>query len=79
LLESIERFFRRLSTYTQILPAAALDETVVKIMTELLSSIALVTKGLKKEGSSMSILVDVLCCSMEQSEIHKQTFWKEGR
>ena len=43
LLESIETFLKRLDIYTQIPPTAALDEMVVKIMMELLSTIALAT------------------------------------
>ena len=58
LLESIEHFLRRLEIYTQIPHTPALDEMVVKIMVELLSTLAFVTKELKQGRLSESILVD---------------------
>ena len=80
LLESIETFLRRLAIYTQIPPTAALDEMVVKIMMELLSTIALATKGFEKERSSASFVTGVLLhYSMDHSEVDKKTFWREGR
>jgi len=63
LLESIETFLKRLAIYTQI-PTTSLDEMVVKIMMELLSTIALATKGFETERSTSLI---------------KKTFWREGR
>jgi hypothetical protein len=80
LLESIESFLQRLAIYTQIPPTAALDEMVVKIMMELLSTIALATKGFEKERSSESFFTGVLLrYSMDHSEFDKKTFWREGR
>ena len=80
LLESIENFLKRLAIYTQIPPTAASDEMVVKIMMELLSTIALATKGFEKERSSESFVTGVLLrYSMDHSEVHKKTFWREGR
>jgi hypothetical protein len=48
LLESIERFFSRLDIYTRIPPTPVMDDMVVKIMVELLSTLALATKNLKQ-------------------------------
>jgi hypothetical protein len=80
LLESIENFLKRLAIYTQISLTAALDEMVVKIMMELLSTIALATKGIEKERSSKSFVTGVLLrYSMDHSEVDKKTFWREGR
>jgi len=80
LLESIEYFLKRLDIYTHISHNPALDEMVVKIILELLSAFALVTKELKQGQSSESILVDVLPYSMQRRKIHKETFfWREGR
>jgi hypothetical protein len=56
LLESIEHFLRRLEIYTQIPHTPALDEMVVKIMVELLSTLAFVTKELKQGRLSESII-----------------------
>ena len=60
LLESIVHFLSRLSIYTQIPPTPAMDEMVVKIMMELLFTIALATKEIKQGESSESPLVDEL-------------------
>jgi hypothetical protein len=57
LLDSIEHFLGRLNIYTQIPHNPALDEIVVKIIVELLSTLALVTKELKQGRSSGSVLV----------------------
>ena len=48
LLESIEHFLNRLDIYTKIPPTVALTEVVVKILVELLSALALVTKQIKE-------------------------------
>lgn len=61
-VESIERFLRRVDIYAQIPHAQALDEMVIKIVVELLSTLALATKGLKRGESSESIPTDVLPC-----------------
>ena len=74
-LESIEYFLKRLDIYTQISHNPALDEMVVKIILELLSAFALVTKGLKQGQSSESILVDVLLpCSINTEIFGKKLF-----
>ena len=59
LLESIEHFLNRLDVYTQIPATPAIDEMVDKILVELISTLALVTKRLKQRRSSESVLVDV--------------------
>jgi hypothetical protein len=48
LLESIERFLCRLDIYTKIPPTDAMSEIIVKILVELLSTLALVTKQIQK-------------------------------
>ena len=60
LLESIEHFVNRLDIYTRIPPTPAMDEIVVKILVELISTLALVTEELRQRRSSESILADVL-------------------
>ena len=60
LLESIEHFLNRLDIYTRIPPTSAMNEMVIKIMLELLSTLALATKELKQGRSSKSILPDML-------------------
>jgi len=60
LLESIEHFLNRLDIYTRIPPTPAMDEIVVKILVELISTLGLVTEELKQRRSSESFLADVL-------------------
>jgi len=67
LLESIEHFLNRLNIYTRISPAPAIDEIVVKILVEFISTLALVTEELKQRRSSESVLADVLLCSAPRS------------
>jgi hypothetical protein len=54
LLESIEQFVKRLDIYTQIPPTPTMDEIVVKILVEILTTLALATRELKQERSSES-------------------------
>jgi len=72
LLESIEHFLSRLDFYTQIPPTPAMDEVVVKILVELISTLALVTKELKQRRSSESVLTDVSLYSAPRSQICKE-------
>ena len=78
LLESIEHFLNRLNIYTQISPAPAIDEIVVKILVEFISTLALVTEELKQRRSSESVLAEVLLYSPPRSQIRKEIFQGEG-
>ena len=60
LLESIEEFINRLDVYTRMPLTPAMVEIVVKIIVELLSVLALVTKELKQQGSSECVLDAVI-------------------
>ena len=59
LLEAIERFMDHLHVYTKISPTGAMDEIILKIMVELLSTLALVTKQIKQKQprKSRSLLI----------------------
>jgi hypothetical protein len=59
LLESMEHFLKRLDIYTRIPPTPVMDELVVKITVELISTLALATKELKQGRPSESVLADV--------------------
>jgi len=59
LLESIEHFLSRLDIYTRIPPTPVMDDVVVKIMMELLSTLALATNELKQGRASESVLTDM--------------------
>jgi hypothetical protein len=48
LLESIEHFLSRLDIYTRITPTPTMDEIVVKIIMEVLTTFVLATKEIKQ-------------------------------
>jgi hypothetical protein len=48
----IECFFKRLETYTEVLPTAAMKDVTVKIVTEVLSILGIATKEIKRGRSS---------------------------
>ena len=61
LLESIEHFLYRLDIYTKITPTVAMTGMLVKILVELLSTLALATKQVRQGKPSESIFSVVLC------------------
>jgi len=54
--ERIENFFRRLETYIEVPPDAGMTGTIVKIMVEVLSILAIATKEIKQNKASESLL-----------------------
>jgi len=78
LLESIERCLMRLDIDSHIPHTPALDEMVVKIIVELLSTLALVTKELKQGRTSKSIPIEELPYSIQRRKIRNKPFWREG-
>ena len=60
LLESIEHFLTRLNIYTRMSLTPEMDEIVVKILVELISTLALVTEELKQRRTSESVLANIL-------------------
>jgi len=79
LLESIEHFLKRLDIYTKIPPTPAMDEIVVKIMVELVSTLALSTKEFMQGRSSESVLASVVPYSVQLREIRQKAFWRRQR
>ena len=63
LLERIERFLSRIDIYTRIPRTYSMDEIMVKMMMELLSSLALATNQLK-QGRREFVFRDVLLYSV---------------
>jgi hypothetical protein len=53
----IEGFFKRLESYTEVRPTAAMADVIVKITIEVLSILAIATKEIKQGQSSE--LIDV--------------------
>ena len=60
LLESIEHLLNRLDIYTKIEPTDALNEMIVKILVELLSTLALATEQITQGKPSESVFGEVL-------------------
>ena len=78
LLEAIESFVNRLNIYTQISSTPAIDEIVIKIFVELLSTLAQVTEKLKQRRLSESVLAAVLSYSATHSQTGKEPSQEEG-
>ena len=60
LLESIGHFLNRLEIYTKIPPTVALTEIAVKVLVELLSTLALTTRQIKQGKTSKPVFSEVL-------------------
>ena len=60
LLESIEHFLKRLDIYTKVPPTPAMTEIVVKILVELLSTLALTTKQIRQGRPSEFAFADAI-------------------
>ena len=60
LLESIEHFLYHLDIYTKITPTVAMTEILVKILVELLSTLALATKEVSQGKPSESVFTMVI-------------------
>ncbi len=69
LLESIESFLNRLDIYTKVPPTPAMTGVIVKIMVELLSTLALATKQIRQGRPSESVFADVFPDSTQCREI----------
>ena len=52
LFERIENFFKRLETYTEVPPTAAMTDIIVKIMVEVLNVFAIATKEIRQGRTS---------------------------
>ena len=48
----IEKFFKRLESYTEVPPTAAMTDMIVEIMVEVLGIMAITTKEVKERRSS---------------------------
>ena len=72
LLESIEQLLKPLAIYTQIPPTPAIDKMAAKIMAEMLSTLALMTKEISQGRSSEFGLAYMLPFSRRHREIDKE-------
>jgi hypothetical protein len=79
MLESIQYFISRLRIYTETRPSvSAVDEIVIKLMVELISTLALVTKKLSKRRLRESFLAIMLLYSARRSQMGKEFFRGQG-
>ena len=60
LFERIEGFFKRLESYTELPPSGVMADTMLKIMVEVLSILAIATTEIKQKRRSELIMVDYL-------------------
>jgi hypothetical protein len=75
---SFENFLSRLSVYAGIPPTPALTNVLVKIIVELISTLALATKQVKQGRFSESVLLVTTIDSMGRREIHGEASGREG-
>ena len=52
IFERIENFFKRLETYTEVRPSAAMTDIIVKIMVEVLNILGIATEEIKQGRTS---------------------------
>ncbi len=79
MLESIEYFIGRLRIYAEMSHSMpAVDEIVIKLMVELVSTLALVTRKLKKRRLRESFLANMLLCSTRRSQMGEEFFRGQG-
>jgi hypothetical protein len=72
LFASFENFLSRLRIYTGIPPTPVLTDILVKIIAELLYTLALVTKHVKRGRLSEFVLVGMTLDSMQHREFYKE-------
>jgi hypothetical protein len=79
LFESIGNFVQRLEIYTEIPRTTAITNMVTKIIVELLSTLALATKEIKRGRLSESILPDRPVSLKRRREIWNEAVGRERR
>ena len=79
LLESIESILKHLDLCTKVPLTAAMTETVVKTVVELLSILGLATKLVKQRQLGECLLAGILSDSMQRRDIFKEASWRELR
>ena len=81
LFSRLEFFFRRLEKYIEVQPTAAMKSIIVKIMTEVLPILGIVTKEVGLGRTSMSFPVDISSDVDRVAEargVSEKADWKEG-
>ena len=78
LFASSENFLDRLSIYTRVVPTPALTNVLVKIITELLSMLALATKQVKQGRFTEFFPAGTTSDLIEDREIYEEDSRREG-
>jgi hypothetical protein len=78
LFASFENFLNRLTSYIGVPPTSALTNVLVKILVELLSTLALATKQVKQGRFSEFVLAGKTLNSMQHREIYEEASGREG-
>ena len=74
----MELFLNRLDIYTKVPPTPAMTEVVVKIMVELLSTLALATKQVRQGRPSESVFAYLYCLTQRNAEKFVKKFFGEN-
>jgi hypothetical protein len=77
LLESIQSFLKHLDICTKVPHTAAMTETLVKTLLELLSILGLATKLVKQRQPGECLLAGTLSDSMQRRDSCKEALWRE--
>jgi len=78
LFSRIERFFKRLESYTEVQPTTAMTGIIIEIMVEVLAILAIATKEIKQRPSSESIdSCYIILDSLFLRNVCKEVIWKE--
>jgi hypothetical protein len=78
LFSRIERFFKRLESYTSVPPTTTMTSIIVEIMVEVLSVLGTATKEIKQRRSSEPILIySSLPTYFSSRKIYEETIGKE--
>jgi hypothetical protein len=72
LLESVESFLKHLDIYAKVPHTAAMTETLVKTLVELLSILGLATKLVKQRQPGECLFAGILSDSMQYRDICKE-------
>jgi hypothetical protein len=79
MLESIQYYISRLRMFTEISHSTpVVDEIVIKLMVELVSTLALVARKLKKQRFRESFLTNMLLRSTQRSQTSEEFFRGQG-
>jgi hypothetical protein len=76
LFERIESFFKRVKTHTEVVPSPELTDALAKIMAEVLLTLAVATKSMKKKWWSKSVFCDELLSLKFDQEYFLSSWWE---